>query len=300
VSLVGSVAACLAVAVGCWLQASVVGWLANLGVLAILMLLTVVYARPGRHLLRTPFALIYPACGLAGVLSVVRVGGLGWPHVSSTAMGAIVFTVVLVVYVVAGLREPAADRAPEALAFPLSSGRWAVMVGGFSALNHHLHTPGQAGGLDLIAVRPDGARAAGVCPDRLEAYEGYGREVVSPCDGVVVAAVDDLPDQVPQRIRTAPPAGNHVRIDTGRCIVHLSHLRPGSLRVAEGDQVVTGERLGEVGNSGRSSEPHLHIHAERSGHGLRLRFTDLPRARLRPGIVVKAATRWSASPTEKP
>ena len=214
-------------------------------------------------------------------------------------MGAIVFTVVLVVYVVVGLREPAADRDPQPLAFPLSTGRWAVVVGGFSALNHHVHAPDQAGALDLIAVRRDGARAAGVCPDRLEAYEAYGREVVSPCDGVVVASVDGLRDQVPQRIRTAPPAGNHVRIDTGTSIVQLSHLRPGSVRVAEGDRVVTGERLGEIGNSGRSAEPHLHIHAERDGRGLRLRFTDLPRARLRPGVVVEVANRGSTGLTEK-
>jgi hypothetical protein len=298
--LVGSVVACLAALVGCWLQTSVVGWLANLGVLAILVLLTLAYARPGRHLVRSPFAWIYPACGLAGLLSVVRVGSLGWPHVSSTAMGVIVFTLVLVVYVIAGLREPAADRLAESMAFPLGSGRWAVMVGGVSVLNHHVHAPGQAGALDLIAVRSDGARAAGVCPDRLEAYEAYGREVVSPCDGVVIAAVDGLPDQVPQQIRTAPPAGNHVRIDTGRSVVHLSHLRPGSLRVAEGDRVVTGQRLGEVGNSGRSSEPHLHVHAERDGHGLRLRFTDLPRGRLRPWFVVQVATRGSVGPTGEP
>ncbi|MER7464077.1 hypothetical protein [Streptomyces sp. NPDC097981] len=37
----------------------------------------------------------------------------------------------------------------------------------------------------------------------------------------------------------------------------------------------TGQLLGEVGNSGNSSEPHLHIHAEREGVGLDLRFTGI-------------------------
>jgi hypothetical protein len=287
--LLGSVAACLVAAVGCWLQTSVVGWLVNLGVLGILMVLTMVYGRPGRHLLPRRFAWLYPACGLAGLLSVVRVGSLGWPHVSSTAMGLVVFTVILVVYVVMGLREPGAEGATEALSFPLRSGRWTVMVGGVRALNHHVHAPGQAGALDLIAVRPDGARAAGVCPERLEDYEAYGHEVVSPCSGVVVSVVDDHPDQPPGLARHGVSAGNLVRIDTGRSIVSLSHLRQGSVRVGEGDRVETGEPLGEVGNSGRSTEPHLHVHAEREGHGLRLRFTDLSRARLRPGLVVEVA-----------
>jgi Peptidase family M23 len=289
-SLAGSVAACLAAAVGCWLQTSVVGWVVNVAALAILMLLTVVYDRPGRHLVPRPYSWVYVLCGLAGLASMVRVGSLGWPHVSSTAMGLVVFTAVLLVYVVAGLREPlgGADDAAQALCFPFRSGRWTVLTGGLSALNHHLHVPSQTGALDLIAVRPDGARAVGVCPDRLEAYEAYGHEVLSPCAGVVVAVVDNLPDQAPRAARVAPPPGNHVRIDTGCSIVQLAHLRPGSVRVAEDDRVVAGERIGEVGNSGHSGEPHLHIHAERNGRGVRLRFTDAGRRRLRPGVVVTA------------
>ncbi|MFE2487975.1 hypothetical protein ACFXGR_32770 [Streptomyces mirabilis] len=34
-----------------------------------------------------------------------------------------------------------------------------------------------------------------------------------------------------------------------------------------------GQLLGEVGNSGNTTEPHLHLHAERDGLGLDLRFT---------------------------
>ena len=39
-----------------------------------------------------------------------------------------------------------------------------------------------------------------------------------------------------------------------------AHMRPGSLRVKLGDQVTVGQLLGNVGNSGNSSEPHLHMH----------------------------------------
>jgi murein DD-endopeptidase MepM/ murein hydrolase activator NlpD len=54
--------------------------------------------------------------------------------------------------------------------------------------------------------------------------------------------------------------------------VVLAHLRLGTVSVTAGDVVRVGQLLGEVGNSGRSTEPHLHIHAERDGTGLDLQF----------------------------
>ena len=55
-------------------------------------------------------------------------------------------------------------------------------------------------------------------------------------------------------------AGNHVIVDLGGGHFALwAHLRPGSLRVKVGDHVKRGQVLGLVGNSGNSSEPHLHF-----------------------------------------
>lgn len=289
VALVGSVLACVATATACWLQTSFVGWLTNVGVLATLFVVTVGYDRPGRRLLRAPFGWVYPLCGVGGAASVVELPDLRWPHVTSTAMGGVVVTMVVLAYVVAGLREPGRSEPVRPLAFPLTSGRWTVVTGGVAALNHHLASPEQAGAVDLVAVRRDGARASGVCPDDLEDYEAYGQEVVSPCDGLVVMAVDSEPDQVSGRLASAAGWGNQVRIDNGCEIVHLAHLRSGSLRVSVGDEVVARQPVGEVGSSGRSTEPHLHIHAERLGRGVRLRFADLHRGRLRPGVTVGVA-----------
>ncbi|MFX4228784.1 MAG: M23 family metallopeptidase [Porticoccaceae bacterium] len=58
-------------------------------------------------------------------------------------------------------------------------------------------------------------------------------------------------------------AGNHVAIDCGGFFVFLAHLRRGSILVARGDSVETGDPLGQMGNSGNSSEPHLHVHAQK-------------------------------------
>jgi peptidase M23-like protein len=272
-ALAGSVLACAGVAALCWLQSSAVGWITNLVALALLLTLVMVYQRPGSRLLRSPFSWVYPLSGVAGALSVVRAGELGWPRVTSTAFGAVVFF---------------GDEDRVTLGFPFCSGRWAVAVGGVTALNHHVTRPDQVGALDLIGVRRDGARAAGVCPTELESYEAYGRQVVSPCDGVVIEMVDGLPDQLPHRAHGAPSGGNLLRIDTGHEVVTLAHLRCHSVKVSVGDQVRAGQPLAEVGSSGRSAEPHLHLHAEREGRGLRLRFTDAPLRRLRPGAVLDA------------
>ena len=112
----------------------------------------------------------------------------------------------------------------------------------------------------------------------LTAFAAYGRAVRAPCDGLVVSATDGFEDQDTRpggRARYQPPYGNHVFIDTGREIVKLAHLRAGSLTVSQGDAVRVGQLLGETGNSGNTTEPHLHLHAERDGVGLDLRFTDI-------------------------
>ncbi|MFH8342859.1 M23 family metallopeptidase [Streptomyces sp. AM6-12] len=160
------------------------------------------------------------------------------------------------------------------LDFPLRDGRWLVGQGGGRSLNHHAAFPEQRGALDLIQVGPDGSRNAGGRGGN-ERYLVYGQPVFAPCDGTVVSAAGLVEDQEPGVIRYQPPYGNHVWIDTGAEIVKLAHLRPGTVTVAAGDVVRAGQLLGEVGNSGNSSEPHLHIHAERDGLGLDLEFRGI-------------------------
>mgnify|MGYP001148938784 FL=1 len=61
---------------------------------------------------------------------------------------------------------------------------------------------------------------------------------------------------------SAAIAGNHVILAlTGEVYVLLAHLQNGSIRVAVGDRVVVGQEIGSCGNSGNSTQPHLHIQA---------------------------------------
>ena len=175
----------------------------------------------------------------------------------------------------AGRAAPSARLAP--LAFPLASGTYLVVNGGNTlSINAHLMTldaavprfrafRGQSLGIDIVQVDRLGLRATGVQPTRPDAYRIYGSPVFAPCAGEVVVASDGLPDrQVPQ-VDRAHLAGNHALLRCADADVLLGHFKPGSLQVTVGTRVRVGDRIGMVGNSGNTGEPHLHIQAQTRG-----------------------------------
>jgi hypothetical protein len=157
---------------------------------------------------------------------------------------------------------------PARLAFPLQDGWYYVAQGGNStSLNYHNSSNAQQYALDMAELNAIGSRARGIYPSALERYVIFGATVHSPCDGTIVEAVDSLPDLIPPATDREHPAGNHIVIRCEGVNVLLAHLQNGSVMVEEGSTVDTGQRLGRVGNSGNTSEPHLHIHAVRAGSG---------------------------------
>jgi murein DD-endopeptidase MepM/ murein hydrolase activator NlpD len=83
----------------------------------------------------------------------------------------------------------------------------------------------------------------------------------------VASIKDGIPENVPGPTSRAVPitletiGGNYVILDIGGGqYAFYAHLQPGSLRVGVGDRVRRGEVIGLVGNSGNSTEPHLHFH----------------------------------------
>ena len=155
------------------------------------------------------------------------------------------------------------------LAFPLRGGTFITAHGGSTGVAnmHHAH-PQQKYALDIMRLNAAGMRARGIYPSDLSRYAIFGTPVVSPCDGIVTAVVDGLPDRRDEK----RIAGNHVVVRCGDVDVWLAHLRLGSVAVAPAMQVRTGQPLGRVGNSGNSTEPHLHVHAERNRAGVPITF----------------------------
>lgn len=152
------------------------------------------------------------------------------------------------------------------LSFPLQDGEYYVGQGGASvAVNYHHVNRAQAYAADIVELNELGLRAQGIYPQDREQFAIYGETVVSPCEGTVTAAVDGFQAQDPPQSDPEHPAGNHVMItcdDTSRTVtVLLAHLQADSVAVQEGQTVGRGQRLGRVGNTGNTTEPHLHVHA---------------------------------------
>jgi hypothetical protein len=151
-----------------------------------------------------------------------------------------------------------------AVAAPLHGGRYVVDHGGSNTLlNYHSEVRPQTYALDISKVSALGVRARGALPRQLERYAIYGDTLYSPVSGTVAFAVDGRPDLTPPEMDRKQIAGNHVWIHSGNAYLLLAHLKKGSVRVRPGQTVSAGEPIGQVGNSGNTSEPHLHIHAVR-------------------------------------
>ena len=93
-------------------------------------------------------------------------------------------------------------------------------------------------------------------------YYAYGKKVLAAKAGTVVETRNDIAENTPGETSNAnTPGGNVVVIDHGNSQYgYYAHLKPFSIPVKRGAKVREGEVLGEVGNSGDSSEPHLHFH----------------------------------------
>ena len=114
----------------------------------------------------------------------------------------------------------------------------------------------------------DGAAFSGDARD-VHSYYSYGKAVLAVADGLVIAARDGLPENIPghgDAFHPAVPitletvAGNTITLDLGGGqFAYYMHLQPGSLRAKAGDRVRRGQLLARVGASGDAREPHLHF-----------------------------------------
>lgn len=115
--------------------------------------------------------------------------------------------------------------------------------------------------VDLVQVDARGSTSDPPSSANNEDYYAWGEDVLAAGSGTVVAVVADLPDLPVGASDPGRPAGNHVVIQHGPGVFGVyAHLMQGSATVAIGSSVQGGQRIGAVGNSGNTSEPHLHLH----------------------------------------
>ncbi|MFZ3247001.1 MAG: M23 family metallopeptidase [Candidatus Acidiferrales bacterium] len=120
--------------------------------------------------------------------------------------------------------------------------------------------------IDWVKLGDDGQTYHG---DKLDNknYYAFGSEALAVADGIVTEVKDGIPLNIPGATSRAVPitletiGGNHVILNIGNgCYAFYAHLQPGSIRVKLGEKVHRGQVLGLVGNTGNSTEPHLHFH----------------------------------------
>ncbi len=126
--------------------------------------------------------------------------------------------------------------------------------------------------IDWVAIDDDAHRAIGPI-DRNDSYLAYGKEIIAVADGVVSRTRDGMAENTPPLNPPNPTvemaAGNYIMQDIGGGhYAFYAHLTPGSLRVHEGDRVVRGQVIALLGNSGNSSEAHLHFHVSNANDPL--------------------------------
>ncbi|WP_218220307.1 M23 family metallopeptidase [Nesterenkonia sp. Act20] len=204
-----------------------------------------------------------------------------------------------------GVHPKADEHDPHVMAAPVR-GRWAALnTPGQQLPSHGSRFLGQYAAVDILQpttpATPAKVRKAWR-GSRPEEYPSFGAPVCSMAPGVVTRIWSRSRDH---RARNTWQAllfmmtlegmfrsvsgqraiiGNHVIVhhDDGTAAVY-AHFRKGSVVVGVGQRVEVGEQLGEVGNTGNTSEPHLHVHLmdranPNTAAGLKMTWSDITRA----------------------
>jgi hypothetical protein len=124
---------------------------------------------------------------------------------------------------------------------------------------------GQRYAIDWIQLGDDGNSFTGD-KSKNSSYHAWDQEIHAVTDGKIVEVKDGIPENVPNSGKIAVPitydtlAGNYIiqELSDGHFAAY-AHLRPGTLKVKAGDSVRAGDVLAHLGNTGNSTEPHLHF-----------------------------------------
>jgi len=173
---------------------------------------------------------------------------------------------------------------------------WTVVWGGDTKeLNYHVESEAQKNAFDIVitdekgnSYKTDGKTNAD--------YYAFGKELIAPCDGEIVLVVDGVKDNIPGVLNPVYIPGNTVIIKTANNeYLFFAHFKQHSIVVKQGQKIKQGELLGLCGNSGNSSEAHLHFHIQNiedmnSATGVKCYFEN---------ILVNGQSKKDCSPIKK-
>ena len=136
---------------------------------------------------------------------------------------------------------------------------WFVFWGGTDvSQNYHVAYPNQKYAYDIMMVK-DGKSYKGDSKKN-ENYYVFGKDIIAPCDAKVVKVITGVHDNIPGELNPQQLTGNTVVLETqNKEYLLFAHLKQGSVKVEEGQLVKQGDLLGQCGNSGNTTEAHLHL-----------------------------------------
>ena len=140
---------------------------------------------------------------------------------------------------------------------------WTVFWGGDTKeLNYHVESEAQKNAFDIVITDKNG-KSFKTDGKTNEDYYAFGKELIAPCDAEVVLSVDGIKDNIPGELNPIYIPGNTVILKTKNDeFLFFAHFKQNSIVVKQGQKVKQGELLGLCGNSGNSSEAHLHFHIQ--------------------------------------
>ncbi|PQB05938.1 peptidoglycan DD-metalloendopeptidase family protein [Aureitalea marina] len=157
---------------------------------------------------------------------------------------------------------PKIERNLTRLSLPFK-GEWFTVWGGDTkAQNYHVISNAQRRAFDFLVLGSNNKtyQRSGT---RNEDYWAFGKPIFAVCDALVVEVITGVEDNKPGAMNPRQALGNSVTLltDKGEYIVY-AHFEKGTVKVSNGERVKRGQLLGNCGNSGNSSEPHLHLHIQ--------------------------------------
>jgi hypothetical protein len=159
--------------------------------------------------------------------------------------------------------------APDAVTIgsPLAE-EWSVSQGGHAELvNYHHVGSTQQNALDIEQVVDGSSHRPG--STGLASYYVYDKPVLAPADGVITFVLDGRPGLPIGEADHYFQSGNQIVMDIGGGrFLMMAHLREGSISVRVGERVSEGQQIARVGNSGNTTEPHIHIHVQNMATGV--------------------------------
>ncbi|ACB83866.1 M23 family metallopeptidase [Natranaerobius thermophilus] len=165
-------------------------------------------------------------------------------------------------------------------------GKWIAINGSYTKEHSHSWSiPTQRYAYDFVIIDEKGKTFENEL-NKNKNYYCYDKDILAPADGEVVEVYNKAEDSIilkPGKFLSRSPhvAGNYIIIKhTENEYSTLAHLKKDSIRVNKGDKVLRGEVIAKCGNTGNSTEPHLHFQLQggRSFYnsiGLPIKFRDI-------------------------